>query len=290
MKFKQMLKNELKKNEDFTENLLNLLPRGYQELNHIAILNLKPELREYASQIAKSMHEILPSLKAIWHKTGKIEGKYRQPQGLVHLWGDSNSEIILTENQVKYKFDFTKIMFAKGNVTERRILPTRIKEGEVIIDMFAGIGYFSLGMAKTKKPIKIYSIEWNPEAFSYLCENIKLNKVDSIITPIFGDCKDKIMELKENKIRADRIIMGLLPAPIDAIPAALSIIKEEGVIVYEGIEGKESTDLFDEFSEIANQEGFLTSIIERRIVKIYKPHLYHVVIEISVKKKKIEKI
>ena len=285
MKFKEMLKNELKKNEDFPEILLNILPRGYQELNHIAILNLKPELREYASQIAKSMHEILPSLKAIWHKTGKIEGKYRQPQGLAHLWGDNNSEIILTENHVKYKFDFTKIMFAKGNVTERRILPTRIKEGEIIIDMFAGIGYFSLGMARTKKPIKIYSIEWNPEAYSYLCENIKLNKVDSIIKPLFGDCKEKIMELKENKIRADRIIMGLLPAPVDAIPSALSVIKDNGVIVYEGIEGKESTELFDEFSEIANREGFLTSIFERRVVKIYKPHLYHVVIEILVKKK-----
>ena len=286
MIFKEMLKIELKKNENFPENLLNLLPRGYQELNHIAILNLKPELGKYAIQIAESMHNILPSLKAIWHRSGEIQGKFRQPHGLVHLWGDNNSEIILTENNVKYKFDFTKIMFAKGNVTERRILPTRIKEGETIIDMFAGIGYFSLGMARTKKPKKIYSIEWNPEAFKYLRENIRLNHVDSIITPIFGDCKEKLIELKENNIRADRIIMGLLPAPIDAIPSALSVVKDEGtVIVYEGVEGKESTELFQEFSEIANQAGFLTSIIERRIVKNYKPHLYHVVIEILVKKK-----
>lgn len=286
MKFKEMLKIELKKNEDFPENLLDLLPRGYQELNHIAILNLKPALRKYTSQIAESMHEILPSLIAIWNKSGEIQGKFRQPQGLVHLWGDNNSEIIVTENHVKYKFDFTKIMFAKGNVTERRILPTRIKEGEIVIDMFAGIGYFSLGMARTKKPKKIFCIEWNPEAFNYLCENIQLNHVEEIITPIFGDCKEKIVELKENYIRADRIIMGLLPAPVDAIPAALSIIKDEGaVVVYEGVEEKESTKLFDKFSEIANREGFITTIIERRIVKIYKPHLYHVVIEILVKKK-----
>ena len=80
--------------------------------------------------------------------------------------------------------------------------------------------------------------------------------------------------------------MGLLPAPVDAISSALSVIKNDGgVIVYEGVEGKESTELFDEFSEIANREDFLTSLIERRIVKIYKPHLYHVVIEILVKKK-----
>jgi len=286
MKFKEMLKIELKKKEVIPEDLFNLLPRGYQELNHIAILNLKPELRKYATQIAESMHEILPSLIAIWHRCGEIQGKFRQPQGLSHLWGDTKSEIILTENHVKYKFDFTKIMFAKGNVTERRILPTRIKEGEVIIDMFAGIGYFSLGMARTKKPKKIYSIEWNPEAYNYLCENIHLNHVESIITPIFGDCKEKIVGLKENNIIADRIIMGLLPAPVNAISSALSVIKTDGgVIVYEGVEGKESTELFDEFSEIANREGFLTSVIERRIVKIYKPHLYHIVIEILVKKK-----
>ena len=286
MKFKEMLKIELKKKDVIPGDLLNLLPRGYQELNHIAILNLKPELRKYANQIAESMHEILPSLIAIWHRCGEIQGKFRQPQGLAHLWGDPKSEIILTENHVKYKFDFTKIMFAKGNVTERRILPTRIKDGEIIVDMFAGIGYFSLGMARTKKPKKIYSIEWNPEAYDYLCENIRLNHVESIITPIFGDCKEKIIELKDNNICAVRIIMGLLPAPVDAISSALSIIKKDGgVIVYEGVEGKESTELFQEFSEIANQEGFLTSIIERRIVKIYKPHLYHVVIEILVKKK-----
>ena len=80
--------------------------------------------------------------------------------------------------------------------------------------------------------------------------------------------------------------MGLLPAPVDAIPSALSIVKETGtIIVYEGIEEKESMKLFTEFSTIASREGFQTSLIERRIVKNYKPHLYHVVIEILVSKK-----
>ncbi|MHA1720250.1 MAG: class I SAM-dependent methyltransferase [Promethearchaeota archaeon] len=286
MKFYEMLKTELKNNAEFPDTLLHLLPRGYQELNHIAILNLKPELQNYAKIISESMQKILPSLKAIWQRTGRIEGKYRQPEGLTHLWGDKSSEIIISENHVKYKFDFTKIMFAKGNITERRILPTRINEGELIVDMFAGIGYFSLGIAKTKKPKKIYSIEWNPEAFKYLNENIQINHVDSIITPLFGDCKEKVAELKQKNILADRIIMGLLPAPVDAIPSALSIVKETGtIIVYEGIEEKESMKLFTEFSTIASREGFQTSLIERRIVKNYKPHLYHVVIEILVSKK-----
>ena len=89
-----------------------------------------------------------------FHFSGQIEGKFRQPKGLVHVWGDDSTEVIVSENKVRYKFDFTRIMFAKGNTHERALLPKKIKEGEVIIDMFAGIGYFTLGIAKTKKPQK----------------------------------------------------------------------------------------------------------------------------------------
>ncbi|MHA1584768.1 MAG: class I SAM-dependent methyltransferase family protein, partial [Promethearchaeota archaeon] len=182
------------------------------------------------------------------------------------------------------RFDFTKIMFAKGNVHERALLPTHIKPGEVIVDMFSGIGYFTLGIAKTRKPSKMYSIEWNPTSYKYLCENLKLNKVDDLVTPIFGDCRDKVRELYDQGLKADRVIMGLLPAPVNCISAALLLVKPEGtIIVYEGIERRESTKLFDEFTEIATKDGFKCEIIDRRIVKAFKPHEYHVVIEILAK-------
>ena len=147
--------------------------------------------------------------------------------------------------------------------------------------MFAGIGYFTLGIAKTKKPARVYSIEWNPESFSYLQQNIKLNHVESIVNPILGDCKEQVPILVNQGILADRIIMGLIPAPVDAIPVALGAIKPSGsIIVYEGVEPKESTALFDEFQTIASGLNISTSIVERRIVKAFKPHEYHVVIEI----------
>ncbi|MHA1887008.1 MAG: class I SAM-dependent methyltransferase [Promethearchaeota archaeon] len=283
MGFKQLLQAKLSEKAIVPSELLDLVPRGFQDLQHRIIIKLHSNLVPYAKEIAELIPQILPHVIAVWNRTGEIEGRYRQPMGLVHLWGDSSTEITITENHVRYKFDFTKIMFAKGNATERNRIPKKVCKGEIIIDMFTGIGYFSLGMAKTRLPQKIYSIEWNPTAFHYLQENVKLNHVEEIIEPIFGDCREIVPNLVEKGVLADKIIMGLLPEPVDAIPAALTAVKPEGtLIIYEGVDKKHSTRLFDEFNQIAQNHGYLCELREQRIVKNYKPHEYHVVVEIFV--------
>ncbi|MHA1776360.1 MAG: hypothetical protein ACTSWC_06270, partial [Promethearchaeota archaeon] len=119
--------------------------------------------------------------------------------------------------------------------------------------------------------------------FHYLQENVKLNHVEEIIEPIFGDCREIVPNLVEKGVLADKIIMGLLPEPVDAIPAALTAVKPEGtLIIYEGVDKKHSTRLFDEFNQIAQNHGYLCELREQRIVKNYKPHEYHVVVEIFV--------
>jgi tRNA G37 N-methylase Trm5 len=285
MGVKEKLTEILVKETSFPKELIQFIPNGFQELEHRAILNLHSEIIPYAKLIGESIPKILPQIIAVWNRGGAIQGAFREPTGMTHLWGDPTTEIIVKEHGIQYKFDFTKIMFAKGNVNERKLVPEKVQPGDIIFDMFAGIGYFSLGMAKTRKPKCIYSIEWNPASFEYLKQNIILNDVQDKIVPIYGDCKIKVLELVEQGIHANRIIMGLLPAPKDAIPSALNGIHETGTIVlYEGIEPKESTELFNEFSEIANSKGYSTQLLERRIVKSYSPNRYHIVVEIFVKK------
>ena len=45
--------------------------------------------------------------------------------------------------------------------------------------MFAGIGYFTIPIAVHSNVKKIYAIEINPVSYNFLCENIKLNKVET---------------------------------------------------------------------------------------------------------------
>jgi tRNA wybutosine-synthesizing protein 2 len=262
---------------------LELLPRGFQLLGHVAILHLRPEIREKELVIAGAILKLFPQIKSVWTRHGEIEGKYREPMGLFHLVGDPTTEVIISENNVRYKFDFTKIMFAKGNTAERGRVALKIQPGEIIIDMFAGIGYFTLGMAKSRKPRQVYAIEWNPVSFAYLKENLKLNHIEDLVTPILGDCCEEVPKLVSNGIVADRIVMGLLPSPKDAIPAALRAVKSTGTtILYEGVEPKNATELWDEFNEIVSKQHFQCELLERRIVKSYAPGRYHVVIEVKV--------
>jgi tRNA wybutosine-synthesizing protein 2 len=280
MGYKDKLKERLK--ESLTEVELSTLPRGFQTVGKVIILKLNSILIKKRNIIGKAYLELFPNIRSIYINLGKIIGTFREPENIEYLAGEDNPIVEHKEHGVIYRFDITKIMFSKGNINERKYLATLVKNGEIIVDMFAGIGYFSLPIAKNSSPEKIFSIEINPVSYKFLVENIRINHLEDLITPILGDSKEEVLNLNKSGIRADRVLMGVLPAPKDYIKEGLSLTKDNGTIFhYEGIVSKdEFPSLFDEFNKEAKDLGFKTELKQQRIIKSYGPNLYHTVLDI----------
>ncbi len=156
MGFKQQIKDILQ--DKLNDEELSYLPRGFQTLGKVIILKLNDKLLSKKELIGETCLELIPSIRSVYLNLGVIKGKFREPEKIQFLAGENNPMVEHKEHDIAYQFDITKIMFSKGNLTERRFLATLVKDGEVIVDMFAGIGYFSLPIARHSNVKKIYSI------------------------------------------------------------------------------------------------------------------------------------
>lgn len=283
MAFKDQLKEKL---SDIPKKEQELLPTGFQRIGDIIVLNLKQELESYKQEIGKITLELNPGIRTVANKTGAITGQFREPQ-IEILAGDNDPITTHFENNCYYKFDIQKIMFAKGNLSERVRLVKQVKKTEIIIDMFAGIGYFTIPIAKLARPKKIYSIELNPISFQFLKENLKLNKIESIVEPINGDSKIIIPELLEKGIKADRVLMGYLPPPKEFLDSAMKIIKKDAMLHYEDlikvdIKDQEIERSLNDVREAAKKAGYQVKLIHAQRVKGYGPKIDHYVLDILV--------
>ncbi|HEX3014404.1 MAG TPA: class I SAM-dependent methyltransferase family protein [Methanobacterium sp.] len=205
-------------------------------------------------------------------KLGHINGPKREPE--VEILVGDNTETIHRENYCFFKLDVAKIMWSKGNTGERKRMANLVEDGETIVDMFAGIGYFSIPMAVHSNPAKIYSLEINPVSYGYLKENIVLNKVEDVIEPILGDCREFAP-----KNFADRVLMGYIGNTHEYLDKAVDIVKPGGIIHYhESVPDKLKFERPPQ-RIIDAAKGRDVEILNKRIIKKYSPGVYHVVID-----------
>ena len=285
MSFKNILIEKLK--DELSNEELAKLPSGYQKIGDIIIINLDDNLLKFKKEIGAEILEIFKTSKVrtICNKFGEIKGKFREPQIEV-IAGDENTVTTHLENNCKYKLDIRKIMFAKGNVSERIRIAKQVKKNEVIVDMFAGIGYFTIPVSVLSKPKKIYSIELSPLSFNFLKENIKINHIHNV-EAINGNCREEIDKLVEKGVKSDRVIMGYLPPPKEFLPWAFKTIKKNGVLHYEELVNtdKEKEDIdrvVEEVSNVGKKHDFKVKLLLAKKIKSYKPRVDHYVFDFRV--------
>lgn len=239
----------------------------YQKIGEIIILNRKD------IETAERLLAYQPNTKTVMYREGSIFGMFREPK-IRKLAGDG-TVTIHREHGCSFKIDVEKIMWSKGNHTERVRLIRKVKKGEVIVDMFAGIGYFSIPLAKKSRARRIYSVELNPVAFSYLLDNIKLNKIRKVKAINADSSRVDIPE------KADRVLMGLLPSAKDFLPKALELVKKGGMIHYHGLDGAEPDNLFSEVRAACRRKA-KCELVGKSRVKSWNPRKWHWVLDVKI--------
>ena len=221
-------------------------------------------------------------------RMGEVEGEYRK-SGVELLLGDDDW-VVRREHGIDYGYNFTQCMWSAGNVTERGRIANSNHEGERILDLYAGIGYYTLPFlsegargpngerGQGLSAEHVVACEWNPTAVKALRWTLEANEVHNRCTIIEGDNRNQRFEAE-----FDRVNLGLLPSSEEGYGIALQALKSEGGILH--IHGLASGGEEDEWAEeLAKKLGKLSSFscsvehIER--VKWYAPHQRHIVVDI----------
>jgi len=207
-------------------------------------------------------------------KIDHIQGTKREP--VYNILYGNETETVHKENGCLFKLDLSKVMWSKGNNNERLRIAKLVEDNEVVLDMFAGIGYFSIPIGVHSNAKHIYSIEINPNSYFYLCENIKLNNLDNN-TPILGDCM-----VHAPKYKADRIVMGYVKTTHHYLNVAINSLNEGGILHYhETVPEKlmNTRPLERIISQAGNRE---VELLKLNKIKKYAPGVEHVVLDVKI--------
>ncbi|MCL7417019.1 MAG: class I SAM-dependent methyltransferase family protein [Halalkalicoccus sp.] len=200
-----------------------------------------------------------------------ISGEHREPS-VRAVAGAGDTETVHTEHGTRYALDLSKVMFSPGNKRERARMGELVEQGERVLDMFAGIGYFTLPMARAGA--RVTAVERNPVAFRYLLENAVLNGVEERIDAYRADCRD--VEVRG----VDRVVMGYYEAH-DYLDHALAALGGGGVLHMH--EATPEAHLWERpvsrLRERAETAGTEVEILGKRRVKSHSAGVTHVVVD-----------
>ncbi len=257
-------------NEAKTSDILGFSP-AYEQIGDIAIIDRhEPHAREVADVLLKQNR-----IKTVLQAETSVTGEFRT-RGVSILAGERRTETLYKENECRYLLDLSKVYFTPRLSTERARIADQVKDGDKVVDMFAGVGPFSILIAKRHPVAQVIAIDKNPEAIGYLKENVKLNKVRNIEIRE-GDARDTVTDISG----ADHVIMNLPHSAIEFVDKALGMLKDGGIIHFYAI--AHENDLFEgilkRIEALARLSGFQIVSLDKRVVRPYAPYQFNICID-----------
>jgi len=258
-----------------SEEELKALPRAYDLIGDIAILEIPDELYGKRKEIGNALLDTFKSIKVVACKKTGVGTEYRTRDVEV-VAGENRTETMHREFGCVYKLDVTRAYFSPRLGTERMRVAGQVRDGERVLVLFAGIGPYPILIAKVARPTEVYAVELNPSAVEYMNENIRLNRVN--VFAILGDAGE---EAGKHGL-FDRIVM---PLPKDAgnfLDRALPALTDGGVVNYYTFRAT-TREAEEEVKQICSGLGYNVEILSSVKCGTFSPMLSRICVDFRVK-------
>jgi len=266
---------------------LALVYKSYDVIGDIAVIRVPETLTLYSETIAEALMQQHKHVKAVWRQSSPVSGDFRLRE-LEWVAGEKKTETIHKEHGCIFKVDVKECYFSPRLGFERMRIANLVEDKDVIVNMFAGVGCYSITIAKHTKATKVYSIDINPVAVRYLKENVLLNKVVDKVISIEGDARTVIEGQLKGK--ADRVLMPLPEKAYEYLDSALSAVKPKGgwVHYYDFEHARKEENPLEKVKlkvmEKLQQQMVKFELPFGRIVRQTGPNWYQIALDIHVEK------
>jgi tRNA (guanine37-N1)-methyltransferase len=266
------------------KRLKHELPTSYDIIGDIILIKLAKNLLKYKKEIGESLLKSNKNIKTVC-LTEPVSGEFRT-RNIKVIAGEERTVTSHTEYGLTFKVDVKNTYFSPRLATERKRVANLVKQGEIVVDMFAGVAPFSIMIAKYANPKIIYSIDKNLDAVKYAQENVRRNNVLDKIEVLHADAKEVPDILNKKDVKADRIIMNLPFSAHLFFVYSLGISKEYCVIHYYDILKEEKIEeRINALKEIAEKNKTVLTNLDVRKIKTYAPREFYIGIDITARKK-----
>jgi tRNA (guanine37-N1)-methyltransferase len=255
---------------------------AFDQIGDIVIIKIPDELMPKKKLIADAILAKVKTAKAVFAQVSPVRGDFRV-RDLEFIVGEIRTITEYKEHACRFKVDVAKTYFSPRLSTERQRIAEMVGDNETIVNMFAGVGTYSVVIAKANKTCRIYSIDSNAAASELDKINAKLNKVQDRIVSICGDAAEVIKEQLAGQ--ADRVLMPLPERAKEFVDSAMLALKEKGIVHYfahvraDGKKAGQELGLKDAHDAFAKYNHKVLAV---RVVREVGPRIYQIVADVSV--------
>jgi len=261
--------------------------KSFDVVGDIAVIKVPPSpgLMEGRFKLAERLLEELGRVRVVLRQASPHEGDYRLRR-LEWLAGEPRTLTTHNEHGCSFKVDLAKVYFTPRLSYERLRVAKLAREGEVAFNMFAGVGCFSIMLAKLKR-VEVVSVDLNLDAARLMAENVKINKVHSLVHVIHGD--SRLLGSAGEGGWADRVLMPLPLKSLDFLDAAVHAAKLGGVIHFygehRGLKAEAVEGVWLRVERKAKEMGVKLRLLSGRVVREVAPRTFQVALDLAIEEK-----